>query len=380
MICFISSDGHASARMEDYREYLEKRYLEEFDEFLVEYRRHGSRNFDPPALLRRTDPEVVDDWKVNMLDSGRADGCWNPQVRLQELEREGITAEVLFPDFGLPFEMYSVALAAALGHPPRTDDQMGAGNRAYNRWLADFCLAAPDRFAPMAAISWNDPEVAVREICWAKDAGFRGIVMPQFNPLFPMYHERFEPIWQVLEELELVVNCHQALSGTSNIPIHVEAAPPQSASRIYFNQSTFFTHDALSHLVWGGVLERHPRLSVVFTETGSSWVVGALLEMDYAYEFSYLRRDVRDVVKMKPSGYFERQCFLGSSIFSLAEVQARHQIGLGKIMIGADYPHHEGTLIHGTRGIFASHIWRSSSTGGRSVSNVRRHRGHCIRF
>jgi predicted TIM-barrel fold metal-dependent hydrolase len=100
-------------------------------------------------------------------------------------------------------------------------------------------------------------------------------------------------------------------------------------------------------MIWGGVLQRHPKLRVVFTEFGSSWVVGALLNMDYTYEGSYLRRDVRSVLPHKPSEYFARQCFLGSSIFSRAEVGARHEIGIDKMMLGMDYPHHEGTWAAG---------------------------------
>ena len=52
----ISSDGHATAVMADYRDYLETRYLEEFDAFLAEWELHGSRNFDPPALIQAPRP------------------------------------------------------------------------------------------------------------------------------------------------------------------------------------------------------------------------------------------------------------------------------------------------------------------------------------
>lgn len=36
-------------------------------------------------------------------------------------------------------------------------------------------------------------------------------------------------------------------------------------------------------------------------------------------------------------------------MFSRAEVAARNEIGLDKMMIGMDYPHHEGTVGIGTR-------------------------------
>ena len=142
-IMIISSDGHATARMEDYTDYLDPRFRDEFRDFLVEYRKVGSHTFDEPALRARLDPYIVEEWVEQMIRPGRTEGNWNPERRLKELEREGVVAEVLFPDFGLPFELYSPTLAAQLGYGARTQAQIDAGDRAYNRWLADFCAAAP---------------------------------------------------------------------------------------------------------------------------------------------------------------------------------------------------------------------------------------------
>jgi hypothetical protein len=73
-----------------------------------------------------------------------------------------------------------------------------------------------------------------------------------------------------------------------------------------------------------------------------------LQRMDHSFERSDLRRDVRDVIPMRPSEYWNRQCYLGSSIFSRAEVAARHRIGVNKMMIGIDFPHSEGAWRYGT--------------------------------
>ena len=72
-------------------------------------------------------------------------------------------------------------------------------------------------------------------------------------------------------------------------------------------------------------------------------MIGELMKMDYSWDGSYLRSDVRDIVPRPPSQYFQRQCHLGSSLFSRAEAEARHLIGVDKMTIGMDYPHHEGT-------------------------------------
>jgi hypothetical protein len=40
---------------------------------------------------------------------------------------------------------------------------------------------------------------------------------------------------------------------------------------------------------------------------------------------------------------------LGSSLFSQAEVESRQSIGIDKMMLGMDFPHHEGTLLKTTK-------------------------------
>jgi predicted TIM-barrel fold metal-dependent hydrolase len=356
----ISSDGHATARMEEYRGYLDAEFREEFDDFVVEYKRKGSRNFDPPALRQRLDPELVEAWKEHMVDHGRLEGSSDPHARLRELDRECIAAEVLFPDFGLPFELYSPGLAAAKGYPLPDRAHTRAAKRAHNRWIADFCSVAPERFAGMAIVDWTDVEEAVEEITWAKKAGLRGVVLPFFDPTDPLYHPRFDPIWSTLEDLELVVNSHQALSGTSNVPAHTSGVRhPAAAIRLSAGWFLFIVHDLLPQIIWGGVLERFPTLKFVVTESGSSWVVAVLADMDFAYRGSYLRGDIREALPISPSEYFARQCYLGSSIFSRAEIEARHAIGIDKMMLGEDYPHHEGTFHSGTADYFRATLGAS---------------------
>jgi hypothetical protein len=63
---------------------------------------------------------------------------------------------------------------------------------------------------------------------------------------------------------------------------------------------------------------------------------------DYTWKGSYVRSDLRDVVKLSPTEYFERQCWIGSSLLSRHEVAIRHDIGIDKMMIGTDFPHLEG--------------------------------------
>jgi predicted TIM-barrel fold metal-dependent hydrolase len=349
-IMVISSDGHATARMEDYTEYLDPQFRDEFRDFCAVYKDLGSHTFEEPAMRGRLDPYIIEEWVEEMIKPGRIEGNWNPARRLVELEREGVVAEVLFPDFGLPFELYSPTLAAQLGYGGRTQAQIDAGDRAYNRWLADFCATAPDRFAGMASISFADVDAAIREIKFIKEAGLKGVTMPTFDEKLPLYAPEFDPIWSTIEDLDLVLNTHVAISSTSNRWVGTNATPPHPAClpSLFRGVVVFYCQQIVDHLIWGGVLERHPRLKVVFTEQGSAWFAGKMIELDYSYNGSYLRRDIRDVIKRPPSEYFQRQCHIGSSLLSAAEVGYRHAIGVDKMMVGVDYPHHEGTWNGGT--------------------------------
>jgi predicted TIM-barrel fold metal-dependent hydrolase len=345
-VTLISSDGHVAARMADHRPYLESAYLEDFDAFLIEYAKHGVVTFDATNVAARLDPGAAAEWQKNVTDQGRLDAAWNPERRLAELNREGIAAEVLFQEFATPFVMSSPTHAATAGLAPPTLDQLSAGYRAYNRWLADFRATAPERWVGMAAISFHDVDAAVDEIKAVKELGFGGVAIPSLPNDARLYRPEYDKIWATMQELELVANVHVAISNT--IPEHA-GAPTLTASRAMIGSEIFIgARNLLPAFIFGGILERFPRLTVVFTETHSDWVLGSLKRMDHAYENSELRRDIRDVIPMRPSEYWKRQCYLGSSIFSRAEIGARDRIGVDKMMIGIDFPHSEGAWRHGT--------------------------------
>lgn len=103
---------------------------------------------------------------------------------------------------------------------------------------------------------------------------------------------------------------------------------------------------ALLSLIKGGVLERHPRLEFAFLEAGCGWLPYWLWRLD-EIEYRNLRGEVEENVRMKPSEYFRRQCFVtiepGEPL--LAEV-ARH-VGADRLIFGTDIPHldHEGDAV-----------------------------------
>jgi predicted TIM-barrel fold metal-dependent hydrolase len=100
-------------------------------------------------------------------------------------------------------------------------------------------------------------------------------------------------------------------------------------------------------MIWSGVFERYPTLKTVVTEGSSIWAPELLALMDHRYSAHHFTAKLgtayKDAIKMKPSEYFRRNVRIGSSCMPRHEAEMRHEIGLGNIMWGTDYPHPEGT-------------------------------------
>lgn len=111
-----------------------------------------------------------------------------------------------------------------------------------------------------------------------------------------------------------------------------------------------FTNRTLSHMLIGGVFERFPNLKYSMTEQGVKWVVETIHRLEI--QFSALTdrpwlemfvKEAYDKLSLRPSEYFERNCFVGASTIRPGEVQPALGLGAGNVMWGSDYPHREGT-------------------------------------
>ena len=300
--------------------------------------------FDDEAATSFAEQEAV--------SGGGTKGLFDSDRRLQELEAEGIVAEVLFPN-GVPF-------ARGFGdtHPR---DLREAGARAYNRWLADFCREAPTRRAGMAVVSLYDIDRAVDETRAAKENGLKGVMLPSYwgtEGIAPYLDRCYEPFWSACSEMGLPVNVHGGAS-IGDVDMKQYGTP---AMLTFATETTFLSTRPLTLLIWGGVFERHPDLTFVITESRADWVPARLAFLDGVYE-DQLFAHVRETVKHKPSEYWDRQCYVAASFMTRDEALMRHRIGLDRLMWGADYPHYEGTWPHTDR-------WLKEAFGGLPAPDV----------
>ena len=121
---------------------------------------------------------------------------------------------------------------------------------------------------------------------------------------------------------------------------------------IFMLEVSWFAHRALTHLVVGGALDRHPDLQLVFTEQGTAWVPEELKRLDFFFDRMATATGSQEAewgraivtgLSAKPSEYWARQCNIGASFIRPNEVLLRHEVGIDRIMWGSDYPHKEAS-------------------------------------
>jgi len=320
----ITADTHAGGSHEQYREYLEPKYREIFDDWRGGYKNPSQAHYGSKKMRN-----------------------WDYDIRTNDQNSQGIVGEVVFPNTVPPFFRKSIVTA----QPPKPDEYelVLAGIRAHNRWLKDFCDEDPDRRAGIGLILPNDLDEAIKDIEFIAEAGLRGgVLLPLIPPdctwLKPLYDPAWDKVFAAIQDHDLVMNQH---SG--------QGSPDYGSSMVgealWVTEVTWYCQAGWRHLIMSGVFEKFPKLKYILTESGCAWVPAALAQMDRIHmgmargaigELNY--GDQEWVLKEAPSAYASRNCYYGASFPSKADLDGIDQVGVDRVLWGNDYPHYEGTF------------------------------------
>jgi predicted TIM-barrel fold metal-dependent hydrolase len=340
----LDSDRHVIEPIEMWKEYLPPEYKdgapyekivapeETLEQRLARLGPKGMLPITPtlmldgePAWNRFTERAMVElAWSIAQRTVAYAQGI-TPSHHLRTLEETGMDAAFLYPTMGL-------CLLRIDGMEPA---RATAFARAYNHWLRDFCRADPERLRAVGALCLHEPEALPGEVERIASFGWKAVVIPP-NPVGgrTLAHPAYEPFWSTCERLSISVSLHEG----SNVRL-----PTAGAERFF----TRFALNASSHpleqmlailtLIEGGVLERHPRLRVGFFEAGCGWLPYWLWRLDNTYQF--MAGEVAENVRMKPSEYFRRQCFIAVEPEEPGILEVIRLLGTDNLLFGTDYPH-----------------------------------------
>jgi len=240
------------------------------------------------------------------------------EVRLADMDRAGI-------------DVQAVAVAAYQYYywaPPEIGAKV---SRIVNDELAEATARHADRFAPLGTVPLQDTDAALAELRYCvQDLGMRGLEIDSHVEGAEIADPRLDPFWAEVDKLGAVVVVHT--SGHN----HIDRLSDHNFLNIvgHAYEATLAT----AHLIFNGVMERHPGLKVVVVH-GGGYLPAYAGRLDHAWR---ARADVRDGVP-RPPGEYLRRFFFDTMVFEpdqLAFLVERY--GADHVLLGTDYPYDMG--------------------------------------
>jgi aminocarboxymuconate-semialdehyde decarboxylase len=186
--------------------------------------------------------------------------------------------------------------------------------------------AHPDRFVVLATLPMLDPDRAIDELNRvSKLPGVRGVYMGTNIDNHDLDDPLFEPIFTQIEALDLPVFLH---------PL----APIVGGNRLqhyFLNRLVAYPFDttiAACHLIFGGVMDRHPNLQVTLPHAGG--VLPALIgRLDHGWNAIPAAKHSAQT----PSTYLHRFTYDTISHSKPMMEFIISQVGVDRVMMGSDY-------------------------------------------
>jgi predicted TIM-barrel fold metal-dependent hydrolase len=331
----IDADGHVLESPTLWEEYLEPRYRERalrvrVDDDGLEYLEIGGKPSERTTRGSLGLMGAMGDAEARPGPDRRYAesipfGAGDPGERLELLRRENLDKTVLYPTIGLLWE-------CELEDPELTL----AYQRAYNRWIADFCRDSGGRLVPIAHLTLLDPEGSADELERAVDDGCRGgFVAPFTHSQKPHGHPDHDALYARAASLGVPLAIHPTFEPFWAAPVRFKKIG--RAREFFYNvmlrqgvQQAFLSFIAL------GTLDRFPDLRLGVLESGSGWI-GSFL--DRADAVAEIGQGLAVGLKRKPSEYFREQCFISGDPDETAVSHIIDHVGADCFMWATDYPH-----------------------------------------
>ena len=234
------------------------------------------------------------------------------QRRLADLDAIGVDVQLVGP---MPMHRYWAGpeLASKL-------------TTVTNQAIAAHCAGGAGRLYGLGTLPLQHPDLAVRELERAvTELGLKGVSVSTNVDGRELADPAFEPVWEAAAGLGAVVFVH---------PWGCSLGPRLGA---HFLGNTFGqpaeTALALSHLVFGGTLDRHPGLRLLAAH-GGGFLPTYIGRSDHAW---WQRADARGCAR-PPSSYlrgiwYDALVYTPQALRHLVEV-----VGSDKVVLGTDYP------------------------------------------
>jgi aminocarboxymuconate-semialdehyde decarboxylase len=250
--------------------------------------------------------------------AGVRDALRDPEKKIRDMDGTGIKISVLS---STPFAFFYEV----------EDDLAVELARFQNDRLSEMIKSYPDRFAAMASLPLQVPEEDLKELERAtKTLGLRGVEIGSHVGKRELRDEAFWPIYKALEELRMPILIH---------PHHV--AGLDRLEDFYLSNligNPLDTTIAAAQLIFGGVLEKYPKLKIILAHAGGQlpYIIGRI---EHGYQ---VRPECKEKVDQPPMAFFKN--FYFDTITHHQDI-LRYLIvfaGSDHVLLGSDYPYDMG--------------------------------------
>jgi predicted TIM-barrel fold metal-dependent hydrolase len=281
----ISVDSHVQFSDDWVKARLSRRMQGVWDEAVRQHKADetAARGGRPPLAIQ----DFVD------MEAASDPGHFEPAAKLAAMDRDGVLAEVIFPEIG----------ANKICSPKYMGADWKEGLAGFNQGMADFAAFDPVRLLTAYQMPISDIPFAVSEVERLAKLGARCVqVHPYPAELgLPDFHDpSYEPLWAAVSEHGLVVLNHLEIKASM---LEVFRRDPTPQRGIYTMLPALGLAETIAFWILTGTMEKFPKLRVLFVEPGLGWLPWFFEKLD---ERMHLHYEFPGVKKL-PSEYFKTQ-------------------------------------------------------------------------
>ncbi len=314
----ISADSHVQVSHDQIKANLAARYHQAYDDAVGAFAQRMARGAGAAnqagAAMKAADANAA----------FHRPGYGDPVARLADMDSDGVDAEVIYSE------------VSAFRYLADMTEGMSESVRAFNDVLFAFAEPDPKRLVMSYQIPIHDIDLAVAEVHRVVELGAKSLQLPVFPSEFGLpeyFDDRYAPLLGLIEETGLPICCHIGLNTNLDQLMRRDPTPNKG---VMVPVTGLMTAEAFGMWIMGGVLERFPRLKLVFVEPGLAWVPWWLHIVDdmasrQGYSFPAITRP--------PSSYFRSNVYLTFIEERIALERLRDLIGVENIMWSTDFPH-----------------------------------------
>ncbi len=195
-----------------------------------------------------------------------------------------------------------------------------------NEGIAQLCKSRPERFAGLGSVAMQFPELAADQLEHAmRELRLNGVIISTAVNGAELADPRFEVFWARAEALGAVVFIHPMGCSLG------ARLTPYYLSNVIGNPAE--TTVALAHLIFSGMLDRHPKLKIVAAHGG-----GYFPFYTARFDHGWRVRPEAHTCANAPSTYLGKIWF-DSLVYEPAQLEYLiRRAGAGNVVLGTDFP------------------------------------------